>query len=463
METTMEDVSPLATTTEVLSEAASLDANSTVAPVVPHPPPPPVVVPPVTTEVSTTVSEAASISQKPEEPKKEDPVATPVVVATVPAAGNKNAVMGLPAGAKQNALVEEANEEIGKLLLAGGSKVTQKEVSALQAILKENVAIKEKVTKLKSLLGRSAKAQREAKLELDAAKAKLVDSHQQILALQTRVESLASRPTHMDLLADFETNFDRALLTVDHKQQQQQQQSGEDPSSSSSAIRRSLDAPSGDNDEDDDGDSREATGVVSTMLLNELEESKSRMERLEQLNSALLRRASQLEATNGSLKQQQDATADKNNSLKLELRMARMETEQACRVSKEKEALVKEMQMEIDLVTKSSVDANARAAEGRQVAKTFETDRQHRNVLQQQVQALQEWALASAESKRLAIERCQRLELKLRDLQDDNDHHNHNNDPNNSNNDSSGSGSGSTNQNALTKRATNNGGAYAQA
>ena len=115
-------------------------------------------------------------------------------------------------GAESKAFsLEEANEEIALLLQSG--KVTQKEVSALQGLMRDHVALGEKVPKLKSLLGRSAKAQREAKMELESTSKKLEAALREIDRLSSKVERLANRPTHMDLLADFETNFDKALLS----------------------------------------------------------------------------------------------------------------------------------------------------------------------------------------------------------------------------------------------------------
>ena len=84
------------------------------------------------------------------------------------------------------------------------------------------------------------------------------------------------------------------------------------------------------------------------------------------------------------------------------------------RAMDEKMASFKEMQMEIDLVTKASMKANVRAAQGEAVAKSSKTDRQRVSQLEAQVQALKEWALASAESKRLAMERVALLEKKLK-------------------------------------------------
>ena len=51
--------------------------------------------------------------------------------------------------------LEEANEEIAKLLESG--KVTLREVSSLQGMMRDHAALREKVSKLKSLLGRSGK------------------------------------------------------------------------------------------------------------------------------------------------------------------------------------------------------------------------------------------------------------------------------------------------------------------
>lgn len=56
--------------------------------------------------------------------------------------------------------------------------------------------------------------------------------------------------------------------------------------------------------------------------------------------------------------------------------MSKMEAAQAQRAMEEKAASLEEMQMEIDLVTKSSMKANVRAAHGEAVAKSSKTDRQ---------------------------------------------------------------------------------------
>ena len=109
--------------------------------------------------------------------------------------------------APSQALLDQANEELAFLLTHG--KINQSEVMALQKVLRENVTLKEKVGKLKSLLARSAKAQKEAKAELEGTRRRHEEAVGEVRRLTARVDSLASRPTHMDLLADFETNVSR--------------------------------------------------------------------------------------------------------------------------------------------------------------------------------------------------------------------------------------------------------------
>lgn len=112
--------------------------------------------------------------------------------------------------AAPSALIDQANEELAFLLTHG--KINQSEVTALQKVIRENVALKEKVAKLKSLLARSAKAQKDAKVELEGTRRRLEESNGEVRRLTARVDNLASRPTHMDLLADFETNVSFFIL-----------------------------------------------------------------------------------------------------------------------------------------------------------------------------------------------------------------------------------------------------------
>ena len=202
----------------------------------------------------------------------------------------------------------------------------------------------------------------------------------------------------MDLLNDFETNFDRALLSVG-------QTGGQDTA-----------APVPQSSVMDHGES-----AVDAMLMQELEEARNRLAKLESLNGALMQRASHLEADSRERKKERDEAQQKLSHMELELRMAKMEAAHAQRAMEEKAASLEEMQMEIDLVTKASMKANVRAAHGEAVAKSSKTDRQHIIQLEAQVQALKEWALASAESKRLALERVSLLEKKLKNQVGDSD------------------------------------------
>ena len=189
---------------------------------------------------------------------------------------------------------------------------------------------------------------------------------------------------------DFETNFDKALLSVG-------QTGGEDTSASP--------APSASMGHD---------SALDFMLMQELGEAKGRIEKLESLNSAMMARSTQQETLTRTLQKERDDARNYNERLQLELRMAKMEAEHATRAMLDKQASLEEMQMEINLVTKASAKANTRAAKGEEIANSLKSDRQKVQELTAQVQALQEWAQASAESKRLIQERCLILEAKLK-------------------------------------------------
>ncbi len=73
--------------------------------------------------------------------------------------------------------------------------------------------------------------------------------------------------------------------------------------------------------------------------------------------------------------------------------------------------------MEIDLVTRSAMKANVRAAEGLEVAKTYQSDKAQVEELKAQVAALQEWAMAAAEAKEVIVEENKLLEQRLNELE----------------------------------------------
>ena len=286
-------------------------------------------------------------------------------------------------------------------MVIGGRATSEHEKNCLKVLLTDHDALKDKIGKLKSLLGRSAKAQREAKIELETTQKRLQEATREIERLNEKVDKLATRPTHMELLADFETNFDRALLSVN------QQAGGE------STAAPTADAPSR-------GGSLTAadqeSAVVDDLLLQELQESKQRNEKLESLNAALLHRSSQLEIEAKDRRRERDELQNRVTHLELEKRMAVMEAEHATKAMHEKAASLAEMQMEIDLVSKASVKAQRRAAKDEELIKSVKTDQKHVHQLESQLQALKEWATAASEAKTLAQERVRLLEAQVRSL-----------------------------------------------
>jgi len=291
--------------------------------------------------------------------------------------------------------IEEANDAIAQLLL--DNRISVFESSKLQAILRENAILKEKVAKLKTLLARSSKASKETKIENLEYKRLLDVAKKEVERLNGRVEALASRPTHMDLLADFETNFDRALMNL-HT----------DEAPSAEMVRQSVGQATEQNNDEEN---------VSSMLMAELNQTKARVEHLESMNSSLKKRSIQLEKKNEELMKERESITLKMSNLQLELKMARMETDNASRAMREKTANLTEMQMEIDLVTRSAMEANARAAQGMEVAESAKTDKAQVEELKAKVAALQEWAIASSEAKEAVIEENKVLGRKLREYE----------------------------------------------
>ena len=112
----------------------------------------------------------------------------------------------------------------------------------------------------------------------------------------------------MDLLNDFETNFDKALLSVGTGQT-----GGQDTAAPQPAMM----------------DTAESQSAVDAMLLQELEDSRQRLAKLEALNSALVKRSGQLEADAKEKKQELNQAGMKLSHMELELKMARMEASHA--------------------------------------------------------------------------------------------------------------------------------------
>jgi myosin heavy subunit len=336
-----------------------------------------------------------------------------LTTASPPNTFNNKLLLETAAVKNTDATIENARAEVEKMVER--KELDEMSASSLQTLFREHEALKDKVAKLKVLLGRSAKAQRDAKVEIDVTHKKLDAAVKENQRLQGRIEKLASRPTHMELLADFETNFDRALLSVGKHQQQQsggQDTSGTNMLLDSPLIERStsiLDpyAAKGGGGSD----------VVDNLLMQELSESKQRIEKLEKLNSSLVHRSAQLESNLNQAKTSMDELVSKISHLDLEKRMAVMEAEHATKAMQEKSASLEEMQMEIDLVTKSAQKAAARVAVGEDMMKSVQSDRMMMQHLEAKAKALEEWAVASNQAKTIAQERARLLETKLRQYQ----------------------------------------------
>jgi hypothetical protein len=209
--------------------------------------------------------------------------------------------------------VDEARAELATWINKNNKPplLSTDEASTLNVLLKEFDSQKEKVVKLKSLLGRSAKAQRESKVDLDATQKRLDHALREIDRLNKKIDKLANRPTHMELLADFETNFDRAMLSVatashPHPHHHHQQPGGEDTGGSSGAAANAGAAGTSSstpqpplsslmNQHHHESSQSMSSKAVDHLLLQELNDSKQRIEKLESLNAALLSRSSQLE------------------------------------------------------------------------------------------------------------------------------------------------------------------------
>ena len=66
-----------------------------------------------------------------------------------------------------------------------------------------------------------------------------------------------------------------------------------------------------------------------------------------------------------------------------------------------------------DLVTKASIEANARAIELSEKSQDVRTTKEYVLKIEKKMSAMEEWALASAEAKRIAMNRCIELEEKI--------------------------------------------------
>jgi hypothetical protein len=95
---------------------------------------------------------------------------------------------------KASLSLEDAIKEVSNIVTSG--KVSFTDVRAIKAVLTEHANLKGKVDKVKSLLGRSAKVQRETKIDLEASQKRLIQATREIERLLQKLDKLQSRPTH---------------------------------------------------------------------------------------------------------------------------------------------------------------------------------------------------------------------------------------------------------------------------
>jgi hypothetical protein len=122
---------------------------------------------------------------------------------TEPVHAEEDAVAPVETTKKDDSLltVDQARDRLeSKLQHSSNSNEDNKDAllfDSIQLILKDHDHLKEKVGKLKSLLGRSAKAQRETKVEMDATQKRLDQALAEVQKLQQKMEKLSNRPSHM--------------------------------------------------------------------------------------------------------------------------------------------------------------------------------------------------------------------------------------------------------------------------
>jgi hypothetical protein len=138
-----------------------------------------------------------------------------------------------------------------------------------------------------------------------------------------------------------------------------------------------------------------------------------------------LQRANRLEKVQEEMANQKEEMERNLALLTAELRSTRAELDHTLLQQREYVAKAAEMQMEIEFLTKASVQSNqqlGRVLEQQQrsthstAATSHHLQRQQQQDLEAKVTALTEWALASAEAKQLAVEHAKHLEHKVHDL-----------------------------------------------
>jgi chromosome segregation ATPase len=145
-----------------------------------------------------------------------------------------------------------------------------------------------------------------------------------------------------------------------------------------------------------------------------LKYAKHRIDKLEKLNTTLMERTKRMESD--MMTQYQRQLLDAKNTiqhLELEKKMAVMQYEHSMKVIQQYQSSVEEMQLEIQLLTIAKQKAIDRADLHETSIKSYDDTMNQMKQLQQQMNALEEWAIASNEAKTLAQERVRTLEQQI--------------------------------------------------
>jgi len=260
-------------------------------------------------------------------------------------------------------------------------------------------AVLGRVDRLKALLLRSSKASKEAAAELTSVKNQLSAATSLLRELEHRLESVRPAPpdgrrhtADLDLLRDFESELDRALASVAGPSHQT---GGEEKKETSSY--RPLPPPS---------------PPISTSPTPE--EAESAPPNSSPDTPAMVSRVCLLEEQAATLRRDRDSLSSDLSASRAEARrlravVRRMELDSAAeRVEREEE---------VAAAPPPTPTTAAPAVDEEMVVQAPTKDDGGDAAIITKMGALTEWAEASAEAKRLAVERAVALERRLRSLQ----------------------------------------------
>jgi len=300
------------------------------------------------------------------------------------------------------------NTEISNPLRNGS--MTQNTVSSLHIILKKNLALSDKTHKLKYLLSRSAISARYQKAEMIKMKECLLSARREIEFLRSRVDYLSNRPTDIELITDFETNFDRALMRVnidnsvlDEDREQKFQ---------ASLLGTMICMGDKKNGEKDVPENE------LNILTKELNKTRDQLKHMENLNLSLIGFTSKLKLENIKLWEERESEQLKINNIHLELQMARMETMNAISTMRENAAIFSEMQLEIDLVSQYGAGFKSHISEGMKSTRFRKINNAYVDKLEENIPPLREWVVVSSTTKEISKGNNKTLGMKLNNIRE---------------------------------------------